>query len=121
MRFPLLISLALLASVTVGCSGSGDGSSLPPTVSTVAVSWAANSENAVNSAGGGYKVYHSTTPGFSVSAASYVDVPYVSGPVAPTATNLSLATGTHYIKVVAYSALNPSGSPASAQVAVAVP
>jgi len=121
VRFPLLISLALLVSVIIGCgsgSGSGGGSS---TISTIAVSWIANGESGVNSAGGGYKVYHSTTSGFSVSGAGFVDVPYVSGPIAPTTTNLSLATGTHYIKVVAYSALNPSGSPASTQIAVTVP
>lgn len=118
MRFPLLVSLALLASMSIGCSSGGGGSS---TVSIVAVSWSENSESGVNSAGGGYKVYYSTTSGFSVSGANFVDVPWVSGPAAPTTVNLSLATGTHYIKVVAYSALNPSGSPASTQIAVVVP
>lgn len=122
VRFPLLISLALLVSVIIGCgSGNGGDGGGSSTISTIAVSWIENSESGVNSAGGGYKVYYSTTSGFSVSGAGFVDVPYVSGPIAPTTTNLSLATGTHYIKVVAYSALNPSGSPASAQIAVTVP
>jgi hypothetical protein len=122
VRFPLLISLTLLVSVIIGCgSGSGGDGGGSSTTSTIAVSWIENSESGVNSAGGGYKVYHSTTSGFSVSGAGFVDVPYVSGPIAPTTANLSLATGTHYIKVVAYSALNPSGSPASTQIAVTVP
>ena len=78
----------------------------------IQVTWAANRENAVNKAGGGYKVYYSRTSGFSLSGASYVDVPYVSGAAAPVTTILSnLIKGTYYIKVVAYSSLNtPGGS-----------
>lgn len=113
-------AVALLTVMMVGCGGGGGGGTTS-TISTVAVSWDTNRESGVNSAGGGYKVYHSTTSGFSVSGASFVDVPYVSGPSAPTSTTLSLATGTHYIKVVAYSTVNPSGSAASTQISVTVP
>lgn len=113
-------AIALFAMMVAGCGGGGGGGTTS-TTSTVAVSWDANRESGVNSAGGGYKVYHSTTSGFSISGASFVDVPYVTGPNAPTSTTLSLASGTHYIKVVAYSAVNPSGSAASAQIAVTVP
>lgn len=113
-------AVAFLAVIMAGCGGGGGGGTTS-TVSTIAVSWDANRESGVNGAGGGYKVYHSTTSGFSVSSASFVDVPYVSGPSAPTSTTLSLATGTHYIKVVAYSAANPTGSAASNQITVTAP
>ncbi|MFP4611187.1 MAG: hypothetical protein ACLFQT_09210 [Thiohalophilus sp.] len=105
-----LIPLALLTVLLAGCGGDGGGGDSTPTESTVAVSWDANRESGVNSSGGGYRVYHSTTSGFDIGSADFVDVPYVSGSSAPTSTELTLSSGTHYIKVVAYSALNPSGS-----------
>ncbi|GAB4348928.1 MAG: hypothetical protein Kow006_10030 [Gammaproteobacteria bacterium] len=111
-----LVTLNLL--LITACGGGGGG---PSIVSTVTVSWTANVEAAVNSAGGGYRVYYSTTPGFDIATANFVDVPYTAGPAAPTSTDLQLATGTHYIKVTAYSALNPSGSASSAQITVVTP
>ncbi|MGE3261507.1 MAG: hypothetical protein AB7K68_06990 [Bacteriovoracia bacterium] len=91
-----------------------------PTPRSVLVSWTANRETAVNSAGGGYKVYYSSTSGFVVSAGNLVEVPYVSGASAPTSTTLSLVPGTYYIRVAAYSALNPL-STASTQISLVVP
>lgn len=95
---------------------------------TIAVSWNANKEKAVNSAGGGYRVYYSTTSGFNPGTASYVDVPYVAGATAPTTTNLTnFMAGTYYFKIIAYSALNPPGqtggstSAASAQFQLTLP
>ncbi|MEI6080526.1 MAG: hypothetical protein WCQ53_07820, partial [bacterium] len=50
-----------------------------------------------------YIVYYSTSQGFDTSSASSVDVPYVSGSLAPVSTVVPLASGTTwYIKVVAY-------------------
>lgn len=86
----------------------------------MAVSWDANRESGVNSTGGGYRVYHSTTPGFDIDNADVIDVPHASD-TTPTSTTLTLSTGTHYIKIVAYSALNPDGSSPSDQIAVTAP
>ena len=71
----------------------------------VTISWAANGESVVNSPGGGYEVYYSKTPGFSLSdpGISVIDLPYTSGPLAPVSTTLTLKNGTWYIKVIAYS------------------
>lgn len=78
---------------------------------TLRVNWTANREKAVNMAGGGYRVYYSTSANFNIATASFVNVPYVAGASAPTTaaiTGLSANTR-YYIKVVAYSALNPPG------------
>lgn len=105
------------------CNGGGGGDGVsPPSVSrSVQVSWAANHETEVNKAGGGYRVYSSRTPGFDIAMANVVDVPYSSGATAPTSTVITLSTGNNFIKVVAYSAMNPGGSPPSAETSIAVP
>ncbi len=78
----------------------------------VLVQWTANKEKAVNTAGGGYRVCYSQTQGFT-SGGTCQNVPYVSGPTAPTSATISPGTGRWYIKVYGYSALNPTGSAAS--------
>ena len=93
----------------------------PPVSHTVRFTWNPNREAAVNRAGGGYKVYYSTTPGFQISVASFVNVPYVSGSSAPTTAEITLDPGTYYFKVVAYSLLNPSGSAPSAEISLTIP
>jgi len=80
----------------------GGGGSSPPTLHAVTINWAANLETAVNRAGGGYTV--------NISGQPSIDVPYVSGPLAPTSTTTSLLTGNYTVTVVAYSTLNPPGS-----------
>ena len=104
----------------LGCGGGvSEGQSI---TATVQVTWTANRETAVNSAGGGYRIYFGRTPNFDIAGASFVDVPFVApGPLAPTIATLTLSSGTNYIKVVAYSALNPAGSAPSAAVSVNVP
>jgi hypothetical protein len=87
------------------------------TVKAVTISWDPNRETAVNMSGGGYKVYISTSSGFDITDAgvSVVDVPFVSGPTAPTSTSLQLLSATtYYARVIAYSALNPPGGSTSA-------
>ncbi len=92
-----------------------------PAQKKIVVSWTANRDSAVNRAGGGYKVYFSTTQGFAISGANVLNVPYVSGGLAPTTATLTgLASGTYYIKVVPYSAQNASG-PVSAEIKVVIP
>ncbi len=123
--------LGATLGVAAGCGGGGGGSAGSGgsgTPRNVQVSWAANREKAVNSPGGGYRVYYSTTPGFDVATASVVDVPYVAGPTAPTSATIpGLSPGTYYLEVVAYSALNPPGgsggstSAPSAEISVTVP
>jgi hypothetical protein len=95
----------------------------------VLVSWDGNPETAVNRSGGGYKVYHSSNSGFNPgdSGVTEIDVPYISGVSAPTSVLISLSPGTYYIRIAAYSALNPpdlsggSISTATPQISLNVP
>jgi hypothetical protein len=80
--------------------------------SNVNVTWTANKEKAVNSAGGGYVVAYSQNPSASYSEAEKLTVPYVSGPSAPVSATINIPPGTYYIKIYAYSTLNPPGSSA---------
>ena len=79
---------------------------------SVTVSWDKNVESLVNSPGGGYKVYYSENPGFSIDDpdVSDKDVPLDTGGFAPTSTTLLLTAGTWYIKIVAYFSLNEGAS-----------
>lgn len=122
------ICLLAVLFLCVGCSGSGagDGAGNPSLavagIGNVRASWTPNRETAVNSPGGGYRIYYASTRDFALDrAAGVIDVPYASGALAPTSTLLTLPSGTHYLKIVAYSTLNPSGSEASAEIPVAVP
>lgn len=88
---------------------------------TVTISWNANREKAVNSAGGGYRVYYSSVNNFSIGSASALGAAYVSGATAPTSvTTPALGSGTYYYRVVAYSTLNPAGA-LSAQQSFVIP
>jgi hypothetical protein len=109
------VACVLMAMLTAcGGNGSGDSatnSNTPGTggpsaqgqsgVATVAISWNANHETGVNSAGGGYLV--------AVSGQPVLTVPYTSGTSAPTSTTLSLPSGTYTISVSAYAALDAHG------------
>ena len=125
-----LVALATCSGGGGGGGGSGGGSTggggtTCGTIGTgdIVVSWTENRETGVNATGGGYKVYYSTNSGFAITdlGVTEVDVPYVSGPTAPTTTTLtSLSPSTYYIKVVAYSTLNSSGSSPTGQICAAV-
>ena len=112
------IFTALIVLSLSGCGGGGGGGDVP---SITVISWDANREFSVNSPGGGYRVYYSTNPGFDISTANIVDVPFVSGPAAPTSIVIPLSSGTYYIKVVAYSTLNSAGSQPSQESLIYVP
>lgn len=93
--------VAIIASILLlsGC-GSGSGGPQPtPTSHKVTISWDANREAAVNSAGGGYTV--------AISGQAPINVPYVTGPAAPTTTTTTLMSGSYSVTVTAYSALTP--------------
>ena len=94
----IFLSVILLASFFefIGCSVHSDRGK------NVTISWTANRDTTVNTVGGGYVVYYSSTQGFDTSSAGNVDVPYVSGSLAPTSTIIKLNSGTWYIKVEAY-------------------
>jgi hypothetical protein len=107
---------------------SGTPPAAAPTSVKIRVNWTANPEVDVNTTGGGYRVYYSKSPNVSISSGTFVNVPYVSGPTAPTTALLSgLTVGTYYVKVVAYSAYNPQGiiggnsSTGSSEVSLSVP
>jgi hypothetical protein len=109
---------------TTASSGAGTGAGSTNGKSGIFVSWTANRETAVNRAGGGYKVYYGTQSGFSLSGASFVNVPYASGTLSPTSVLLPItASGTYYIVIVAYSSLGSSGSMSSpsAQTSISIP
>ena len=133
-----LASFLMLAVVPVllliSCGG-GDGTApasstaTSPTIRTVTIAWNANRETAVNTTGGGYTVYYSSTSGFDIADAgvTVTDVPFVAPPRAPTSVNIDLLSGRYYFRVVAYSALNVPGgsggstSAPSAQISILVP
>lgn len=65
------------------------------------LNWNAAHESGVNRPGGGYQV--------SISGQPTIDVPYTSGPAAPTTTDTSLLTGVYTVTVRAYAALDAAG------------
>jgi|GEM_PF-1299627 len=101
---------------------------LPIGGKTATLTWTASRESAVNRTGGGYRVYACDYSGFSLADAVVTDVPFVSGPSVPASVTLAgLGSGSVYVRVVAYSALNAVGSTAgsqsdaSSQITVVVP
>lgn len=101
--------------ILAGCSGGSGGGSGSRAVE---ISWTANRETGVNAPGGGYRVYHAQAPGFDIATVAPIDVAYAGGPSSPNQVVVTLPAGTTYVKVVAYSALNPTGSAPSAETAV---
>jgi hypothetical protein len=85
----------------------------------VDIRWDANRESGVNSAGGGYRVYYSST-GSITAGTPFLDVAYAAGTTPATAQLTGLAAGTYTIRIVAYSAANPTGS-AGTDTTVVVP
>lgn len=112
------VAFFLFTLVLASCSGGGGSGGGPRDVE---ISWTPNRETAVNAPGGGYRVYYATMSGFDLAAASLVDVPYQGATPISTKAVINLPPGTHYMKVTAYSALNPSGSLASEESEVTVP
>jgi ABC-type glycerol-3-phosphate transport system substrate-binding protein len=98
-KMGLILFVTLISTSLFGCGGGSSGPT--PTSHTVNIFWAANREAAVNSAGGGYTV--------AISGQSPINVPYVSGPAAPTTIAATLMSGSYSVAVTAYSALNPPG------------
>jgi hypothetical protein len=118
------------ATISVSATPSPTATSTPCSGGSynILVSWSANREKAVNTTGGGYLVYYSTTTPVNTSTATSVDVPYVSGSTSPTSKTITgLSCGTWHFRVVAYSAIHPSGSSSgsrsadSSEVTVTVP
>ncbi|MCP4410775.1 MAG: PKD domain-containing protein [Gammaproteobacteria bacterium] len=88
-------------------------------VSDVRVQWDNNRESGVHQRGGGYRVYYDTRSGFDLNNASLINVPNVSG-LTPRSTVISLPPGRYYFNVVAYTALNTTGSEASQEISITV-
>lgn len=92
---------------------------IPVGTRTIAVNWTANHESAVNTTGGGYRVYYSVSPGYTAGVTAFINAPYVAGPTAPVTADIpNLGSGTYFINVIAYSALNVTGSTATATTVV---
>jgi len=94
----------------------GDSEFSNVTISTtdasIQVSWNASLATAVNRSGGGYRVYYSSSSGFNTGevGVTEIDVPYISGVSAPTSVLIEVGSGTYYVRVAAYSALNAPGT-----------
>ena len=105
-----LVVASLFVVVLTSCGGGGGGSSpspaspTPVTNHTVTLAWAPNHEKGVNSVGGGYQV--------AISGQPTINVPYTSGPTAPTSTVTTLQTGTYTVTVRAFAALDAQGGSA---------
>lgn len=133
-RFLYLGLLAITLTACGGGGGGGGGGSGPTPITPVSctggtpitVSWAANKETAVNTAGGGYVIYFSASTGFNPGDANVCSkvVPYQVG---VTSTIINPSAGTLFVRVAATSALDAPGttggseSVASAQTTVVVP
>jgi len=96
-----LVVFALLIAAGISACGGGGGGGGPAGPSSVTIAWDANRESGVNRMGGGYQVMISGRPS--------IDVPYVSGPAAPTSITVSLEPGRYSVTVRAYAALNSQG------------
>lgn len=93
--------MVVLSGCGGGGSGDGGSSSPPGTIRTVTLTWAPNHETGVNSAGGGYQV--------AISGQPAINVPFTSGPSAPTSTVTTLQPGTYTVTVSAFAALDAQG------------
>jgi len=86
----------------VGQECDADGACVAPGPGRpVSLTWVPNRERGVNQAGGGYRV--------AVDGQQALDVPYESGPHAPTTATVRLLPGTHSVTVSAYAALDAGG------------
>ena len=87
---------------------------------SIHINWNQNREAAVNSAGGGYRVFYTQNSSLTASAPAQ-DVPYSTGSAAPTSTTIDgLVSGTYHVYVVAYSALKSAGSAPSVAATVVI-
>lgn len=92
-----LLTAACAAALLAGCSS---GSSKPPPPPrppgdrNIELAWTPNHERAVNSPGGGYRV--------TLTGRPEVNLPYVSGALAPTSITTTLRSGTYTMTVRAY-------------------
>lgn len=126
MRPQLCIPVAL-ALLLAACGGGGGGSTAPAVASdcsspcALTLNWSANREAGVNAAGGGYHVYYAPNPNVALDQATRVTVAYdLALGQTPTSTALQFAAGTWYLRVVAFSSLNPAGSAPSAELVLVV-
>src|SRR4051812_12498337 len=93
LRDVVIVVLCVLGLAACGGGGGGGGSSpsstslTQVTTHTVSLAWAPNHEKGVNSVGGGYQV--------AITGQPTVNLPYTSGPMAPTSTVTTLDTGTY--------------------------
>ncbi len=122
------ILLLTLLSWTATCGGGEEGlnpliflalggppAQAAPTVTCTApcnlqLTWNALHEKDVNASLGGYKVCYAATQGFSPGSGTCLDVPYVSGPTAPTTKNVTLQQGRWYVKIYGYSQYTSQGT-----------
>ena len=114
-------SEAYNATITTGAqdlAGNGVATDMNWSITTasgdIKISWNENPETAVNRSGGGYKVYYSANSGFDPgdSGVTEIDVPWTTPPgePAPPSVVTPLSPGIYYIRIAAYSSLNPPGS-----------
>lgn len=113
----LIIGVIIFPLQFISCgSGDKDNNVIPSSMLSVTVTdgpkdfrltWNANREEAVNTTGGGYRVYYSTRADFNIGDPDVisVDAPYASGDYSPTSLTVNLNNGTWYFLIEAYSSL----------------
>lgn len=125
---PSHLALLCLPVLQIACGGGGSSAPAPTAPPadctqpcTLTLAWTANRETGVNAVGGGYTVHYATTPNVALDQTTRAVVAYDPAlGQTPTAVVLTLAAGTWYLRVTAFSALNPGGSAPSAEVSVMV-
>jgi len=126
-------SEAYTVTITTGAqdlAGNGVATDVNWSIATasgdIKISWNENPETAVNRSGGGYKVYYSANSGFDpgdISGVTEIDVPWTTPPgePAPPSVVTPLSPGIYYIRIAAYSSLNPPGSSSGGSSSAASP
>jgi thermitase len=78
------------------------GFSAVPANGTLVVSWASNKEAAVNTSGGGYRIYTGRLAEFDISSAPYTDVKFNGTSTPTTATIEHVYQGQNYVRIAAF-------------------
>jgi hypothetical protein len=99
--FRRILCLGAALATLGACSGGGGGGDGGGDPGPPRLTWTANRERGVNSPGGGYLL--------DISGRGTIDLPYVSGDLAPTSLTTTLPAGNYTVTLRAYAALDESG------------
>lgn len=110
-----LFSFSILSSMNCTSSCGNDGHR------RLSVSWdPPHAREMVNVAGGGHRIYYTSQKGTVSTSSNKVDVPMSQSSTGGMISGLSSGC-TYYVRVQAYSALNPAGGVLSDEFSIQVP